>query len=187
MSWYTGVVFVHVVTAILLVGSTLLAPFMAASVRRADTVQRLRDAADLFQSISKAVGRAAPVTLLSGLYLAFAGDWWGSGWVEVSLALFALAGVGAFGVLDPWTARLVAAAEAAPDGPVGAELDAVRRERRPAAIEAFLLPGDLTIVFLMTNKPGFAGALAAVGIAVLVGTVLLRVQHVPSDERMAAA
>jgi hypothetical protein len=187
VSLYTAMLFVHIVSAILVVGSTLFAPLVGAGVQRATTVGSLREWARLLQAMGRWAGRAAPVTFLAGLYLAFAGDWWGSGWLEVSLVLFALAGVGALGFLDPAAARLVEAAEAAPDGPIGADLDELRHGRRTLVVESFLLPGDLTIVFLMTNKPGFVGSMAAFGVAAAAGATLLRLQTSTSTRRMAAA
>jgi uncharacterized membrane protein len=183
---YDVVVFVHVISAIVLVGSTLLAPFMGAAMRRATTSDGLLGPATILMHTGKFAGRAAPITLLSGLYLAFSGEWWGSGWLELSLVLFVLAGVGAIGVLDPAATRIVDAATAAPAGPIDAELDALRHDRRMASTEAFLLPGDVTIVFLMTTKPGFGGALAAVAVAAVAGAVLHRFESKPSD-RMAPA
>lgn len=176
MTFYSAVVFVHVVSAIVLVGSTFFAPFIGAGLRRTTTVEGVREWATVFRRIGQFAGKAAPVTLLAGIYLAFDGGWWGSGWLEVSLALFLLSGVGAMGVLDPAAARLIEAAEAAPDGPVPAELEAQRHDRRMATVEAFLLPGDVAIVFLMTNKPGFLGALTTAVVAALAGVVLLRMQ-----------
>jgi hypothetical protein len=187
VSLYAFVVFVHVLSAIALVGSTLFDPLFGAGVRRAETTEGLREWARVMLRTGLWAGRAAPVLLLSGLYLAFAGDWWGSGWLEVSLGLFALAGVGALGFLEPAAKRLVAAAEAAPDGPIGADLDTLRHDPRSHVVESYLLPGDLTIVFLMTTKPGFTGALVAVVVAAVVGTVLLRLPAATRRERVAAA
>lgn len=186
MELYYVVVFVHVVSAIVLVGSTLLAPFMGAAMRRATTTDGLLGPASILLQTGKFAGRTAPITLVTGLYLAFSGDWWGSGWLEVSLALFVLAGVGAIGVLDPAATRIVETAEAAPAGPLTADLDALRHDRRMATTEAFLLPGDVTIVFLMTTKPGFGGALATVAVAAVAGAVIQRFESKPSD-RMAPA
>lgn len=187
MSLYAVVVFVHVVSAIALVGATLFDPLFGAGVRRAETTEGLREWARVWLGTGQWAGRAAPVTFLSGLYLAFAGDWWGSGWLEVSLGLFVLAGVGALGFLEPAGKRLVAAAEAAPDGPIGTDLDALRHDRRSHVVESYLLPGDLTIVFLMTTKPGASGALVAVGVAALAGTALLRLPATTRADRIAAA
>lgn len=98
-----------------------------------------------------------------------AGSWWGGGWVEVSLVLFTLAGVGAIGVLDPASKRLLAAAEAAPDGPVPAALDRQRHDRRTSTVEAMMLATDVAILFLMITKPALAGSLLAVVVVWVLG------------------
>jgi uncharacterized membrane protein len=177
MSMYAVIVFVHVVSAIVLVGSTFLAPFFGAGLRRTTTVQGLREWAKLNHDIGTFAGRTAPLVLVAGLYLAFAGDWWGSGWLEASFLLFILAGVAALGVFDPVLRRLLDAAREAPDGPIGSELEALRNDRRMTAAEAYLLPGDLAIVFLMTAKPGFGGSTVTLVVVALAATVLARLPH----------
>jgi uncharacterized membrane protein len=169
---YAVVVFAHVVGAIFLVGSSFFSPLLGMAARRAGTVESLREWARYFAAVGKLVGPMAGLTLLTGLYLSFAGDWWGSGWLEVSLVMFVLAGVGAFTVVDPTIRRLTEAAEAAPDGPVTADLDALRNDPRSTTVESFMLAGDVAIVFLMTNKPGFAGALVVTAAALVVGAAL---------------
>jgi uncharacterized membrane protein len=169
---YSVVLFFHIVGAISLVGSSLLSPLLAMASRRAASVGSLREWAHHVQLVGKLVGPMAVVTLLSGLYLSFAGDWWGSGWLEVSLVLFLLAGVGAFAVLDPAISRLVEAADAAPDGPVPADLEPYRNDQRSTTVESFMLAGDLAIVFLMTTKPGFLGSAIVVAVAAAGGIML---------------
>jgi uncharacterized membrane protein len=167
MHGYDVVLFFHVVGAIGLVGSSLVAPLLAMAVRRSASVASLREWAAFAKRLSQAVGPFAGLTLVTGLVLGFWGGWWGSGWLEVSLALFVVAGIVATTILDPWARRLVDASETAPDGPVTLELDRVRRDPRATVAEPVLLGIDLAIVFLMTAKPGFLGALltAAVGVA----------------------
>jgi hypothetical protein len=172
MTSYSVVVFIHVLAAILLVGSSLFGPLLGMALRRAGTVGSLREWAQYFALVVKVTGPAAGIVLVSGLYLGFAGDWWGSGWLEVSLGLFILAGVGAVGVLDPAAKRLVESSEAAPDGPVTAELDQLRRHRRTSSVESMMLATDVSIVFLMTNKPGLMGSLGVVAVAWILGGAL---------------
>jgi hypothetical protein len=172
MSEYSVVVFVHVVGAIVLVGATLFAPLIGNWLRRAPTVESLREWAGYRLLTGQVVGGAAVVVLTSGVYLAFRGGWWGSGWLEVSLALFAFAGYLALGVLDPAAKRLVASANQTPDGPVDSALDAQRRSPRSMTADSMLVGTDLTIVFLMTNKPSFVGAGVAVVVGLGIGTAL---------------
>jgi hypothetical protein len=76
------------------------------------------------------------------------------------------------GGLDKIAKRLIAAAEAAPDGAIPPALDAQRRDPRAATIESYLLGIDLAIVFLMTNKPGFVGAGVAIAAALAFGAAV---------------
>ncbi|MFA9431471.1 DUF2269 family protein [Egicoccus sp. AB-alg2] len=169
MSGYSVVVFVHVVAAIAVVGGSLFGPLLGMSVRRADDVGALRQVARHQAAVSTTGGAAAAVVLASGLFLAFRGGWWGSGWLEVSLGLFALAGVLAMGVVDPAIKRLLAALDEAGTGPVTPAVDRLRREPRATVADGVLLGVDVTIVFLMTNKPGPVGALAAAAVGLTVG------------------
>jgi MFS family permease len=172
MHGYDVVVFLHVIGAIGLVGSSLVAPLLAVAVRRTSTVASLREWAAFTRRLGQAVGPFAGLTLVTGLVLGFWGDWWGSGWLEVSLALFIVAGVLATAVLDPWARRLVEAVDAAPDGPVTAELDRARRDPRATVAEPVLLGIDVAIVFLMTVKPGVVGALVIAAIGLGAGALL---------------
>jgi MFS family permease len=172
MHGYDVVLFLHVIGAIGLVGSSLVAPLLAVAVRRTSTVSSLREWAAFTRRLGQAVGPFAGLTLVTGLVLGFWGDWWGSGWLEVSLALFIVAGALATTVLDPWARRLVDAAEAAPDGPVTAELDRARRDPRATVAEPVLLGTDVAIVFLMTVKPGVVGALVIAAIGLCAGALL---------------
>jgi uncharacterized membrane protein len=169
---YSVVVFVHVLSAIVLVGSSLFGPLLAMAIRRAGSTASLREFARYFQTVVKLTGPAAGITLATGLYLGFSGQWWGSGWIEVSLVLFLLAGAGAVGVLDPAAKRLVEASEAAPDGPVDLELERLRNDRRTAATESMMLGTDMAILFLMITKPVLATSLTVVAVAWILGGAL---------------
>jgi uncharacterized membrane protein len=169
---YSVVVFVHVLSAIALVGSSLFGPLLAMAIRRAEGTASLRDLARYFQAVGRLTGPAAGITLATGLYLAFSGQWWGSGWIEVSLVLFLLAGAGAVGVLDPSAKRLVEASEAASDGPVGPELERLRNDRRTAVTESMMLGTDMAILFLMITKPALTTSLAVVAVAWAFGGAL---------------
>ncbi|GGI03347.1 DUF2269 family protein [Egicoccus halophilus] len=177
MSLYSVLVFVHVVAAIAVVGGSLFGPLMGVALRRTETVGQLRAVTGYVEGAGTVAGAGALAVLASGLYLGFAGNWWGSGWIEVSLAMFALAGFLALGVADPSIKRLRTALVDAPDGPVTAAFDRLRREPRRTVAEGLLLGIDVTIVFLMTNKPGFVGALTAAAVGITAGAVFAVREH----------
>lgn len=167
MTLYGFALFVHVVFAILLVGGSAYAHLSIGLVRRARTVEGLRSHVATLHAIVKASMPIAMVVLAAGLYLAFAGDWWGAGWPVVSLVLFALGGAAAGGIIDPRVAAMRDRLDERTDGPVTDDLRAALADRTLTIVSWALGGADLAIVFLMTNKPGWAGSVAvgAVGIA----------------------
>lgn len=168
MDLYHVLLFVHIAAAIVLVGGSLAADLVGHLARKAATVESLRGLVNVNATLAKFINAAAPVVLLAGIYLAFAGSHWSSGWVPVSLALFLLAGAIAFSVIDPGVKKMVAALSDVPDGPVGPAVGMeMGRIAAPVAFAGSTMVGiDMAILFLMTNKPGYtgAGAVAAVGI-----------------------
>ena len=159
MTLYGFALFVHIVFAILLVGGSAYAHMTIALVPRARTVDGVRSHVAWLYAFVKASGPMAGIVMLAGLYLAFSGRWWGSGWPVVSLVLFALGGVAAMGVLDPKISAIRTTIDAMPDGSVTDDLRALLTDRVLTMVSWTLAGADLAIVYLMTNKPGWAGSL----------------------------
>lgn len=172
MTLYGFVLFVHVVFAILLVGGSAYAHLSIGLVRRARTVEGLRSHVATLHAIVKSSMPIAMVVLAAGLYMAFAGDWWGAGWPVVSLVLFALGGAAAGGILDPRVAAMRERLEERRDGPVTAELRAELQDRTLTIVTWALGGADLAIVFLMTNKPGWTGSVVAGAVGIGLGLVV---------------
>lgn len=164
MTPYGLALFIHVVFGILLVGGSAGAHLTTGLLPRARTVDGLRAHVAWMHAFVKAAGPISGVVLLAGLYMAFAGEHWGSGWPAVSLVLFALGGVGAFAVMDPRITRIRDMLEEAEDGPVTPALGEQLADRALTTVAWTLGGADLAIVFLMTNKPGWAGSVV-VGVA----------------------
>ena len=121
--------------------------------------------------IVKATVPLAVVVLATGVYLAFAGDWWGAGWPVVSLVLFALGGAAATVLVDPRVARLRTAMRELPDGLVTPEMGIRLVDPTLRLAGSVLVGADLTIVLLMTNKPGWTGAVTAAVVGLTLGAV----------------
>lgn len=166
----TGIaLFIHVVFAIALVGGSLWAHVAIAFAKRATTVEAVGANAVYLRAFSKAAGPIAAVVGIAGLYLTFDLDLWGAGWPVVSLVLFVLAGAGAGAVIDPSVTRINEAVEAAGSGPVRTELAAALRAPKLTIVAWLMAGADAAIVFLMTNKPGYAGAVATAVIGLVLG------------------
>lgn len=169
MDLYHVVLFVHILAAIIVVGGSFAIDFGASRAKKARTVDSLKSWLQALAIGSKAVAVSAAVTLAAGLYLGFAGDWWGSGWLSVALVLFVAAGALAGAVMDKGIERMIGIAEGFPEGPMSPDLG--RRLTQPAmALTGPVMIGvDVAILFLMTNKPGLAGSMIVAGVAVGVG------------------
>lgn len=75
-------------------------------------------------------------------------------------------------VLERYAKRSNEAAEAAPDGPVSAELRAVLFNKRDVYIYHSAIGVFLAVVFNMANKPAAWGAILAVVVGVIFGLVI---------------
>lgn len=172
MNPYGFALFVHVTAAIVLVGWSAAAHLTVALIPRAGTVDGIRSHVRWLAAMARTSGPLAGVVLLAGLYLTFAGDWWGRGWPVVSLVLFAVAGTLASTVVDPAVRRLAQRADDLPDGPVTPAVLAVLADPMLTRVTWLLAGADLAIVFLMTNKPGWTVSLVAAALGLTAGAAL---------------
>lgn len=185
MTLYGSALFVHVVFAILLVGGGIYTHVSLGLVPRAGTVDGIRSHAAWLHVFVKGTGPVAVVVLGSGVYMSFAGTWWGDGWPGVSLGLFAIGGVTATALIDPRVGRLRAALDDMPDGPVTSAM--ARSLVDPTLRRAgwLLVGADLAIVFLMTNKPGWTGSTVTAAIGLAAGAVAGVLTEQRTDRRTA--
>jgi hypothetical protein len=172
VSLYDIALFVHVLAAIALVGGTSWAHLSVHLLERSDTVGAARAHAGFLARLSKVSGPIAGLVLVAGLYLAFAGDWWGAGWPGVSLGMFALAGALATGVLDRRVVRLVDRLDVLGEGPLPADGARALIEPTVARVVPLLTAIDVAIVSMMTIKPGLAASLTVAAVALAAGGLL---------------
>jgi hypothetical protein len=161
MTLYGVALFIHVVFGVLLVGGSAYAHVAVHLMPRATTVDGARSHVRFLAIVSKSGMPIALVVLIPGIYMAFTGDHWGVGWPGVSLVLFALLGAAAGAIIDPAVAGIQATLDAAPDGPVTPDLAATLANPRLTLVSWMMAGGDLAILFLMTNKPGWTGSVVA--------------------------
>jgi uncharacterized membrane protein len=163
MNLYSISLFVHVLAAVVLIGGSILAtPAIRAAVLRARSVPELRGWLAAGRPLAT-INPVASFTLLgSGLYLTQAGGWWAAGWVHIAIALWLANTAIAAGVVRPAMHELAMTAISAGEGPVGPDLDRLRRTRRWSVGHHVLLANDVGVLYLMTNKTGYLGSIAAV-------------------------
>lgn len=154
MSIYDLIVFVHVLSAVVLVGGGILAtPAIGAAIRRAATVSELQR----WLTAGRPLGLIDPISSIvllgSGIYLASTGDWWSAPWIQVAVVLWAVNAVLANVVVQPSHRRLAQIAFSDGGEAIGPELDEVRNSPGPRAASDVMLASDLGILFLMVVKP----------------------------------
>jgi uncharacterized membrane protein len=172
MSLYTLGKYVHIVAAIVLVGSYLLAPVVHRLIRGATDVRAVRALARLQQHAITAAGPAVVLVLASGVYMTLAGWSFATSWIAVALALFVVNGALAMSTVDPHVKELLAAADEASDGPLDRELSDLVHDARVVRVMRMVVGVDLAIIFLMVNKPGWAGSVAVAGAGLALGASL---------------
>lgn len=175
MGLYTLGKFVHTAAAIVLVGSYLLAPVLHAAIRGATDLRALRALARLQQRVITASGPAAVGVLASGVYMTLAGWSFTESWIAVALVLFAANGALAMSVVDPHVKKLLAAADEASDGPLARDLTDLVHDARVVGALRVVVGVDVAIIFLMVNKPGWAGSVAVAGTSLALGASLAAV------------
>lgn len=167
MSLYAAVVFLHIVGALGLFAAAGLEWASLLNLRRATTAGQAREWARLLAGVRRVGGPAILTLLASGIYL-MATRWGQQAWIAAGVAgLVLMAVLG--GVLTGRRSGAIMRALGEADGALSAEL--AGRLRDPVlVISAWLRTAlALGIVFVMSTKPGATGALAAMGVALVLG------------------
>jgi uncharacterized membrane protein len=172
---YDFVLFLHLLGVALLVGSLSFSLGGFFRAQRAQTTGAIRSALDFVPLEEKLIGPTMLVLLASGLYMVGNGHWgWGTGWVDVAIALFVLMSFLGPVVEGRRIGALLERVKQVPDGPVTPEIEAMRRDPVLTHVAAFGACQVVAFLYLMTNKPSLGGALAAVIAAAVVSLVLGR-------------
>ena len=172
MTLYTLGKLVHIASAIVLVGSYLLAPMLHGAIRGSSDVRAVRALARLQHRIITASGPSAVGVLASGGYMTLAGWSFIDSWITVALVLFVANGALGTAIVDPHVKKLVAAAEEASDGPLDPALTDVVHDARVVGALRVVVGVDLAIISLMVSKPGWAGSVAVAGAGLALGATL---------------
>lgn len=154
MKFYDVIVFVHVLSAVTLVGGGLLAtPAVSAGIRRARTVAELRR----WLTLGRPLGRINPISsmtlLASGAYLSSVSNWWGAAWVQVAVVLWATNTLMAATIQNPSMKALAQGAFTSQDDWIGPDLERLQKAPRMALIHGVMLANDVGVLFLMVTKP----------------------------------
>jgi hypothetical protein len=171
MSLYSLALFIHILGALGLFASTGVNHLVLVRLRRAGTVAQVRDLLEMTRAVATFEPVVALALLGAGLYLTATTWGWQVAWIDVSLgAVLALVAVGVV-VGAPRVAARARAAADAPEGPIPAALAARIDDPVLWTLTRAALALQLGIVFLMTTKPGLAGSLATLGVALALGLI----------------
>lgn len=176
VSAYSAVLLVHVVSAVVVVGHSLLAPVSRHLALRAATLPELRAHVELGRRAARWTPVAAMVVLASGAYLGSYG-WWTQSWFFVSLGAWLASALLSAAVVQRAEHGLSRAAQAAGEWIIPADADRLRRSRRWTAALASTLANDVAMVVVMYQKPGLAAAAAVVALANAIALATLLTHH----------
>ena len=167
MPWYTLVLFVHIISAMILIGALSRLMLLEGVALQSQTPAELR----LVQEKSERTGRAmkslVPVLLASGLYMAWSAWSLSASWVIAALLAFvylAATGPAVFG------RRMRLATDlAASEGAITPAVKRLLHDPLLVTMGHIRIALFALLVFLMTNKPGLAGSIGATIAAVVLG------------------
>lgn len=167
---YEFALFLHVLGVVVLVGAVTTTLVATLRAQRAATVTEIALLTAVSKKIDPVMGLAMALVLGPGLYMVSQGGddgsiRWSSGWVDVAIVVFAVMAVLGPTVEAGHAKRVLKLAGEAPDGPVPPELDAARRDPVSTYVAFFGASQILGFLYLMTNKPGLAGAVATCAVA----------------------
>ena len=172
MNTYRVVLYLHLLSLLLAIAAAGIVGACLFGLRRANT---LAEAAPWGMLAGK-TGRAFPVAILglfvTGAYMTSDVWSWSTGWIAVSIGGLALIALQGPLLAEPRKKALQHALIANGPGPLGEEARTMTRD--PILwIVAFSNPAiALGVVWNMTQKPGTAGAIAAIVVAYAVGAAV---------------
>jgi hypothetical protein len=187
MTLTRSILFLHVLSAVALVATSLLAPVMRQAILGAESPFALRRWVGYARTSARACVVAGGVVLASGVYLARGR--WAEAWLVAAAILFGVNTVLALGMMDAAGVR-PARLTAARVGPVCPSVERLRRSRRSERAGDAVLANDVALLFLMVVQPKLSLALAAIALssASALAAVALRRRSVSArrPERKAA-
>jgi hypothetical protein len=169
MSTYNIVLFLHVSGAIgyfVGIGTWL---FILVGLRRAQRVEQVRALTNLTGWLGPFFGISVLLILATGLYMALTAWSLQTGWIGVALISLILIAPLSTALIEPRRRAIARLAREAPDGPLSQSLE--QRTHDPVLATALQTVAALLlgIVFLMTTKPSFIGALIVMVVALALG------------------
>lgn len=173
MSTYTGILFLHIAAAVLLLGTSIVGePVVRAAARRADRAGEVSTFLSIGHRMTTISPPAALLVLISGVYLTTVGRNWTLGWIQVSVALWLINSFVAAVVVKSATQQVSEEADAAPEAPVGPGLDRLRWAGGWTWGGDLLAVNDAVMLYVMVIKPTLAGSVTTLILAWMLVAVI---------------
>jgi len=176
MNTYRFVLFLHIASAVLLIGGSVAGILVRAAVRRCATLHEGRTLLALGRPLSIMNPMSALTLMGTGVYLSSVGRWWATPWVLVALVMWVVNTFIARAAVGGTVERL-AEHLASGDGPMTVEADALRNSTAWTIGGDLLVAHDLGSLLLMTLKPSLAPSLWVMALAVGVVLVMARLRR----------
>lgn len=183
MNTYHYVLYVHLLALFVGIGAGAVVLVCLFQLRAARTVEQ----AAPFGMVAGKMGKYFPVAILglfgTGAYMTSNAWTWSTRWIDVAIAVLIVLFVQGAGIAERMGHKLGAALQANGPGPLGAEARRLALHPGLWVVEFTNLGMVFAVVWNMTVKPGFGGAIASVLVAYAVGAALaLLVTRTPQEE-----
>jgi hypothetical protein len=185
---YQYVLYVHLLSLLLGVGAGSVLLTCLFQLRAARTLEQ----AVPWGIVSGKVAKLFPIAILglflTGAYMTHKLWTWGTPWIVLGIVGLVVLGVQGGGIAEHTAKKLQAALLANGPGPLGAEARRMTLHPGLWVVELSNFGLVLAIVWNMTDKPGWGGAIAAVLVGYAVGVVVaLLASRPPQDEPATAS
>jgi uncharacterized membrane protein len=181
MSMYNAALFLHLIGVVVLVGAVTTTLLTTLRVQTAGSVAELRTLTAVTKRIEAFIAPGMVLIIVTGLYMVSQHGYhgsipWSAGWVDTALFIAVLLTVIGRTVEARDAKRLHTAIDEASDGRPQAGLRKLQLTASPIYSNFFGTSQVIALLYLMTNRPGLAGSIAACVIAGIVSAIAATVR-----------
>jgi hypothetical protein len=171
MNAYNIALFVHFLGLITLFGAFVIYPRAGMRLRAAGTRGEVRGWLGLLEATRPMFGAGPGLLFLSGLYMSAVK--WKAAYPWIVVAFIGLVAISALaGRVGTRHLRAVRTAVGESDGPVPIELSRLIGDPKPWTIMMAMNGTAVGVVWIMTTKPGWIGAVGVVAVATALGAIV---------------
>jgi hypothetical protein len=184
---YHVVLYLHLISLFVGIGAGSVLLTCLFQLRAARTVEE----AVPWGMVSAKVARLFPIAIVglfgTGAYMTSHFWTWSTRWIDVAIAALVVVAIQGAGIAERTAKKLEAALHANGPGPLGAECRRMVLHPGLWVVELSNFGLVLGVVWIMTEKPGLGGSLAAVLVGYAVGAGLALLASRAPQEELAAA